>query len=139
LTLTLEENLRAVPLFAGASPTQLAHVASVARPTSFRRGTIICAEGVHGVGLHVITAGSVRVTSRHAPDLALGPGSYFGEMAVLDGGPRMATVVAESDVETLVILAWEFGRILDEQPEVLRHLVGALCARVREQAAHLTH
>lgn len=136
---TIEQHLRAVPLFADASPEQLRHVATVARPATFTRGTIICAEGVRGVGLHVITGGEVRVRSSHSPDAQLGPGSYFGEMAVLDGGPRMATVVAATDVSTLVIVAWEFAQILDEQPAVLRHLVEQLCARLRDQAGHVSH
>ena len=136
---TVESHLRAVPLFAGATPEQLAHIASVARPATFAKGTVICAEGVRGVGLHVITGGQVRVSSSHSPEALLGPGAYFGEMAVLDGGPRMATIVAATDVSTLVIMAWEFSQILEQQPAVLRHLVDQLCARVREQAAHLTH
>jgi CRP-like cAMP-binding protein len=136
---SVEEHLRAVPLFADASDIDLAYVAVVARPQAFRKGTVICAEGVSGVGLHVITDGQVRVTSSHSPEVLLSAGSYFGEMAVLDGGPRMATVVAATDVSTLVIMAWEFARILEEQPAVMQHLVQALCARLREQAAHVTH
>lgn len=138
-TSTVEEHLRAVPLFADASDIDLAYVAVVARPQTFRKGTVICAEGVSGVGLHVITDGQVRVTSSHSPEVVLSAGSYFGEMAVLDGGPRMATVVAATDVSTLVIMAWEFARILEEQPAVMRHLVQQLCARLRAQAGHLSH
>lgn len=136
---TVESHLRAVPLFADATPEELAHIASVARPATFDKGTIICAEGVRGVGLHVITGGQVHVTSSHSPDSVLGPGSYFGEMAVLDGGPRMATVVAETHVSTLVLMAWEFAQICEEQPAVLKHLVKQLCDRLREQAAQVTH
>jgi hypothetical protein len=47
--------------------------------------------------------------------------------------------VADTEVSTLVIMAWEFARILEEQPAVMRHLVQALCARLREQAGHLSH
>jgi CRP-like cAMP-binding protein len=136
---TVEQHLRAVPLFADASDVDLAYVAVVAHPTRFPKGTIICAEGVRGVGLHVITDGQVRVTSSHSPEVVLSAGAYFGEMAVLDGGPRMATVVAATDVSTLVINAREFAQILDEQPAVARHLVLELCARLREQAAHVSH
>ena len=135
---SVEEQLRAVPLFAASSEEELARIASVARPAAFARGRTICAEGVFGVGMHVITEGWVQVRATHAPDTRLGPGAYFGEMAVLDGGPRMATVTAFTDVRTLVLDSYAFGKILDDQPRVVRQLLDHLCRRLREQAAHIT-
>ena len=135
---SVEEQMRAVPLFAAASDTELARIVAVARPASFARGRMICAEGVFGVGMHVITEGWVQVRATHAPETRLGPGAYFGEMAVLDGGPRMATVTAVTDVQTLVLSGYDFGKILDEQPAVVRKLLVHLCQRLRDQAGHVS-
>jgi CRP/FNR family transcriptional regulator, cyclic AMP receptor protein len=134
---SVEEQLRAVPLFAAASSQELERIARVVRPASFSRGRTICAEGVFGVGMHVITEGWVQVQATHAPETRLGPGAYFGEMAVLDGGPRMATVTAVTDVRTLVLDGYDLAKILDEQPAVVRKLLEHLCQRLRDQAANV--
>jgi len=135
---SVEEQLRAVPLFAAASEQELARIVAVVRAMSFARGRIICAQGVFGVGMHVITEGWVQVRATHAPDTRLGPGAYFGEMAVLDGGPRMATVTAVTDVRTLVLDGYDLSKILDEQPAVARKLLDHLCQRLRDQAANIS-
>ena len=134
----VHEQLRVVPLFAAASDQELARIAAVVRPASFARGRTICAEGVFGVGMHVITDGWVQVRATHAPETRLGPGAYFGEMAVLDGGPRMATVTAVTDVRTLVLDGYDLSKILDEQPAVVRKLLDHLCQRLRDQAANVS-
>lgn len=135
-TMTL---LCSVPLFADASDKELDAIARVARTVEFPANAVICAEGVSGVGLHVIAHGSVRVTSSHSAPVSLGPGAYFGEIAVIDGGPRMATVTAETAVTTLAIVSWELRTIMDNQPQVTRRLVLELCQRLREQAAAFSH
>jgi CRP-like cAMP-binding protein len=131
--------LRRVPLFADATDKQLDAVAKVARAVDFPAGSVICAEYATGVGLHVIDHGTVSVTSSHSPTVTLGPGAYFGEIALIDGGPRMATVTAETPVKTLALVSWEFTGILETQPSVALHLVRELCLRLREQAAAFSH
>lgn len=131
--------LRGVPMFATTSDKELKLIASVARSVSFEPGTVICDEGKSGIGLHVLVEGEVEVTSSHAPPSRLGPGAYFGEIALLDGGPRLATVRATTHVSTLSIVAWDFKAILDEQPAVARGLLLEMCRRLREQAAAYTH
>lgn len=131
--------LRSVPLFADATDKELEAIARVARTVEFPAGSVICAEGVSGVGLHVIAHGTVDVTSSHSAPISLGPGAYFGEIAVVDGGPRMATVTAQTPVTTLAIVSWELRTIMDSQPQVMRHLVVELCRRLRDQAAAFSH
>ena len=127
--------LRGVPLFADATDRELDAIANVARTVDFPAGAVICAEGMTGVGLHVIVDGTVSVTSSHSRETALGPGAYFGDIALVDGGPRMATVTAQTAVTTLAIVAWEFKTIMDSQPQVMRHLLREMCQRLRDQAA----
>lgn len=131
--------LRGVPMFANASDKELKIIAAATRRVVFEPGAVICHEGKSGVGLHVIVEGQVEVTSSHAPPSLLGPGAYFGEIAVVDGGPRLATVKAAGPVATLSIVAWDFKAILDEQPAVARGLVLEMCRRLRQQAAAYTH
>ena len=108
---SVEEQLRAVPLFAASSEEELARIASVARPAAFARGRTICAEGVFGVGMHVITEGWVQVRATHAPDTRLGPGAYFGEMAVLNQTTRNATVRCVESLDVLSIHKREFSAL----------------------------
>ena len=138
-TLETKALLRGVPLFAGATDKELDAVARVARTVEFPQGAVICAEGVTGIGLHVIAAGTVNVSSSHSADARLGPGAFFGEIALVDGGSRMATVTAETPVTTLAIVSWEFRHIMETQPQVLHHLVLELCRRLRDQAAAFSH
>ena len=62
---------------------------------------------------------------------ALGPGDYFGEISLIDGKPRSATVRAETPLTTISLASWSFLPILDDQPEVSKQLLKVLCARVR--------
>lgn len=130
--------LRGVPLFQDMTDRELDAVAGVARTVEFEAGAVICQEGSSGIGLHVILEGTVAVSSSHSRDCTLGPGAYFGEIAVVDGGPRMATVTALTPVRTLAIVAWEFTSILDKHPQVVRRLVKELCVRLRKEAATIS-
>ena len=61
----------------------------------------------------------------------LGAGSYFGEISLIDGGPRSATVTAKSDLKTVSLTSWDFNALLDEYPELARELLIQLCGRLR--------
>ena len=62
----------------------------------------------------------------------MGPGDYFGEMSLIDGKPRSASVVAKGDLRTLAIPAWNFGRLLDENPDIMKALLVAMSDRIRK-------
>jgi CRP/FNR family transcriptional regulator, cyclic AMP receptor protein len=118
-------------LFAGLDKKHLASIASQARLAHHEPGKDITEQGGGAAGFHLIKEGraSVRVSGRDRP--ALGPGDYFGEISMIDGQPRSATVHAETDMTTIAIPSWSFHPILEEEPEVAKVLLKVLCARLR--------
>lgn len=131
------ELLARVPLLAGLSEEELERIAQVAIPRSFPRGTRVFQEGDHSDACYVVRLGEVRVTREHSDGRAialatLGPGEIVGELAMLDGEVRSASVEALSDVELLAIAARDMRRLLERNTEITAKLVVALTRRVRE-------
>ena len=91
--------LAKVPLFSDCSQRDLQTVARVVREIPHGAGTVIAREGEPGVGLFIIVDGTADVSIGGRKKATLGPGDFFGEIALLDGGPRTATVTAKSDVD----------------------------------------
>jgi CRP-like cAMP-binding protein len=125
------ERLRAVPLFAGCSDRELAQLAGSLKPVSFEAGRNIVTEGEQGVGLHIIVDGRTRVLVGGNEVRALGPGDFFGEIALLDPGPRTASVVADTPVETLSLSVWNFRSTLKEHPAIALPMLEEMARRVR--------
>ncbi len=131
--------LKEIPLFADLSDRHLKAMARMARSEKFQPGEVICREGHSGVGLHVVEEGDVEVkiggeTRRH-----MGAGAFFGEIALLDGGPRSATVIASSPATTLSLSAWDFKGLLEKHPEVAAKMLPELCRRLRENDTSIAH
>ncbi len=123
--------LRAVPLFQGFSDKDLARVAEFAKEVHHTDGHAVVEEDNSAVGFHLIVSGSAEAsTGGHAVN-SMGPGDYFGEMSLVDGKPRSASVTARGDLVTLAIPAWNFNRVLDEHPAMMRAMLVEMCARVR--------
>jgi CRP/FNR family transcriptional regulator, cyclic AMP receptor protein len=97
----------------------------------FGAGDVICREGETGVGLHVVVSGETKVQVGGRTRRRLGPGAFFGEVALLDGGPRSATVVADTPVRTLSIPAWSFRSLLKSQPSLSLKMLEEVCRRLR--------
>ncbi|HET9520473.1 MAG TPA: cyclic nucleotide-binding domain-containing protein [Candidatus Limnocylindrales bacterium] len=131
---TTEDVLRQVPLFRGMSDRTIASVGGIAHPGSFAAGEVIVREGDVGDSFIVITAGTAAVTQGGRPLRTLGDGDFLGEIALIDGGPRTATVTATTDIEALVIDRDGFGRLMSEFPVIRLDLVTALTQRLRERA-----
>ena len=91
--------LAKVPLFSDCSQRDLQTIARVVREIPHEAGTVIAREGEPGVGLFVILDGTADVSIGGRKKATLGPGDFFGEIALLDGGPRTATVTAKTDVD----------------------------------------
>lgn len=125
--------LKAVPLFADLSDRHLKAVAQQAKAVRFDPGSEICSEGQTGVGMHVVIEGETKVEIRGREVRKMGPGAFFGEIALLDGGPRSATVTAESDVLTVMVTSWNFINILKEHPEMTVALLKGVAQRLRER------
>ena len=121
-----------VPLFAGLSRRELVSIATLAKPYQFPAGTAIVEEGTTGGRFFLITNGHVDVLINSHRVNGLGPGATFGEMSLIDEGPRTATVVARSDVDALGIASFNFRPLLKNEPGVAFKLLVELCGRLRE-------
>jgi CRP/FNR family cyclic AMP-dependent transcriptional regulator len=134
---TTIELLRRVPLLSGLSDSELDRIAQVAIPRSYPRGSRVFHEGDESDACYVIREGEVRVTREHSDGRAitlatLGPGEIVGELAMLDGEVRSASVETLTDVELLAIAARDMRALLERNPEITAKLVIALTRRVRE-------
>ena len=102
----------------------------------FRKGHVLFREGEPGREMFVVQSGKVNITKtvRETEKIlaTLGPGEFFGEMSLLDGEPRSATVRAETDMRLLVILRRNFQTLLTEVPELTRNILIVLSRRLRE-------
>jgi CRP-like cAMP-binding protein len=125
--------LARVPLFSKLDPKALERLARGMKETTFDAGHQITSEGEGpGVGFYVIEEGSATVTVGGETVDSLGPGESFGEMALIDGGPRSATVTADSELRCVGMSAWEFRPFFNANPEVAWPMLEALVARIRE-------
>jgi CRP/FNR family cyclic AMP-dependent transcriptional regulator len=132
--------LRGVALFANLGPAELASIAGRMKEVHFAAGRAIATQGDAGVGFHLIVDGQAEVSGEGVPQHTIGPGGYFGEIGLIDGGVRSATVTAVSDLTTLALVSWDFQPMLDN-PLFARGLLLGLCRLVRDyrQAAAATH
>lgn len=121
-----------VPLFAPLKEKERAKLAKRFLARTFVAGDEIVSEGNTGTGFYVITAGEVSVVRGGREVARLGPGSYFGEIALIDGGPRTATVTATGDLEVVGLTAWDFRNIVEGDPRICWALAQELARRVRE-------
>lgn len=122
-----------VPLFAGLSARDLRRVAGLAEETWFNPGRVVVQEGKPGSSFYaVILDGKARVTRRGRIVRKLGPGDYFGELALLTGGPRTASVIAETSLDTIRIQRAAFRKLLLTEPEVSLRIMAGLAERIAE-------
>jgi CRP/FNR family transcriptional regulator, cyclic AMP receptor protein len=132
------ERLEEVGLLAGCSRRQLRAIARISEVIEVAEGTVLARNGQPGEQFFLILDGSARVEVTSRKRSRLEPGQYFGEMSLLDGGPRSATVVAETPLRLLVIKRRDFATLLREAPEVTQSLLATLSRRVRVAEASLT-
>jgi CRP/FNR family cyclic AMP-dependent transcriptional regulator len=126
------ESLSRVPLFQGIRGRDLGRLAKVMRESSFAEGQTVAEEGQSGVGFFVIEEGNATVSRQGNIIRTLEPGDYFGEIALIDEGPRSATVVATTDLRCRGMAAWEFRSFVREHPDVAWTLLATLVSRLRE-------
>ena len=123
--------LRRVPLFAGLGDRDLAQLADRFQERSFPEGAVVLEEDSAGTTFFVIADGDASVSVRGEVRATLGPGDYFGEMAVMDEGVRTASVTAATDLRTFFLTPWEFRPFVEEHPEVAWKLLQNLARRLR--------
>jgi CRP/FNR family transcriptional regulator, cyclic AMP receptor protein len=128
--------LRRVPIFAGLSEQDLEGLARRMKERRFSEGSVVTTEGAGAAGFFVIVEGNANVTVAGEERATLGPGDYFGEIALIDEGTRSATITAATDLDCYGLTAWEFRPFVEEHPQVAWALLQTLARRLREAQAH---
>lgn len=133
------EHLSALPLFSSCSKGDLQLLARAADELTVTEGTQLTRQGGIGREAFVIVDGAAVVTKDDEQVAELGPGDHFGELALLDGGPRTATVTTTTDTTVLVLSKPAFNAVLDEIPTLAHKLLVATARRLRESESSFTH
>ena len=137
-----EDVLARVDLFSGLRKKELQDLSTYCVESTYHPGSVMLSEGEQGLGLFILTKGTVRITRKNSSDGAeqvlgtAGVGDVVGEMALLDDLPRSATVTAVDEVAVLKLPLWEFRRFLrhslQNDPDVGLALLAALSRRLRK-------
>ncbi len=126
------DHLASVPLFSACSKKELQAVARASDEVSLPAGRNLCEQGSIGREAFIILSGTAQVVRNGRKVATLTEGDCFGELALLDHGPRTATVTALTDIDVLVLGVREFAAIVDEVPPLAHKLLKSLAARIRE-------
>jgi CRP/FNR family cyclic AMP-dependent transcriptional regulator len=130
---SMTESLKRLPIFAACSARDLDEVARLSTTLDVAPGKVLATEGSPGHEFVVIRAGTVTVTRGGTQVAELGPGDYFGEISLIDGGPRTATVKTETPVTIEVVERRDFDALLEKVPGLAQRLLMGLAARLREK------
>src|SRR5687768_13048995 len=125
------EALRKVPLFAELEQRELEMLARQLHERRFPDGAEVTKEGAGGAGFFVIAEGNAEVSVRGEQRTTLGPGDYFGEIALIDEGMRSASITAATDLLCYGMTPWEFRPFVEEHPQVAWTLLTTLAKRLR--------
>lgn len=128
------EILAKIDLFAGLPDKSLKKIAKQIKEFNFPEGVTILEEDSEGKTgrMYIVLAGTAQADVDGKVVGTYGPGDHFGEMSLLDGGPRSATIKATSDLSVAGLASWNLRPILLEEPSIAIHLVEVLAARLRE-------
>jgi pyruvate,water dikinase len=132
---TAEESVEAVteiPLFAELNERELKEITSLFKERRFAAGSTVVKEGAGGAAFFIIHSGEATVSVQGQPRPPLGPGDYFGEIALIDGGERSATVTASTDLVCLGLTYWDFRPFVESKPSIAWGLMQSLAKRVRQ-------
>jgi len=133
----LLETLRKVPILSALKMEHLDMLAKLATTRVFKKGEVIIKQGDPGTGLFVMISGTVSVMAKNRPGLPdtvlsnLGKGEFFGEMSLIDGYPRSATVSATSETQVVELNRWVFLDVLRREPSIAVAMLPSLCKRIR--------
>jgi len=123
--------IQRVQLFADMDRRQAEQIARLLKIRPFSKGETVIMEGSGGAAFFLIDSGQATVSSKGAHLATLGPGDYFGETALIDGGPRMATVTAATDLVCYGLTFWEFRPLIERNGAIAWKLLQALAKRLR--------
>lgn len=127
------EAVKEVPLFAGLGPVELEQVTSLFKERRFVDGETVTKEGSGGAAFFLIHSGEATVSVNGTPRAGLGPGDYFGEIALIDGGTRSATVTATSELVCYGLTYWDFRPLVQENASIAWALLQSLAKRLRDE------
>ena len=122
--------LKRVPLFAGLDDKEINRIAKSMRERRFRAGETLLEQGASGVGFFVIEEGEADVTVEGEPKGTVGPGDYFGEIALLSDSARTATLTAKSDMLCYGMTSWEFKPLVQSNSDLAWKLLTAMAAKL---------
>jgi len=131
--------LACVDLFEGLSRKELREIEKYAREVKFPAGSTIVTQGETGVGFHMILTGRAKILVNGRVRDSIGAGKFFGELSLIDRGPRTATVKADTAVTTLSIASWQFLPMVEKNPSIARKILIELAQRLREERFSHTH
>lgn len=126
------ELLAETRLFSAVDPAGLERIADRVTELDVAADRVIARQGEIGTGFFMIVSGLVRVIRDGETLAELGPGTFFGELSVLDGKPRNAQVVSIGPTVCLALASWDFEAVVREQPEVALGVLRELAGRLRE-------
>jgi voltage-gated potassium channel len=125
--------LEQVPLFQGLPHPELERIARSFKERHFKAGDTVAAEGAGGVGFFVIGEGTAAVDVHGEQRAQLGPGDYFGEIALIDDqARRTATIRAETDITCYGLTSWDFRPLVETNAEIAWKLLQVMAKRLRE-------
>ena len=130
--MSYEEQLANVWIFSKLEQKDLARIAKAIVPRKYAKGDEIVKEGEQAVAFYVISSGRVEITKGGKRLNEMGAGASFGEMALLDGFPRVASVVALEDTECLAMTRWDFSAELRTNPSIPLAMLPVLSQRIRD-------
>jgi pyruvate,water dikinase len=125
-------SLGRVKLFADMDRRQAEQIARLLKERRFAKGETVIMEGSGGAAFFLIDSGEAKVSHKGVDLATLGPGDYFGEVALIDGGPRMATVTASTDLVCYGLTFWEFRPLVERNGAIAWKLLQALAKRLRD-------
>jgi CRP/FNR family cyclic AMP-dependent transcriptional regulator len=126
------DHLASVPLFSACSKKDLQRIAKASDEIDVQAGRVLVEQGKPGHEFFLIVDGTATVRRNDRKIASLGEGQYFGELSLLDRGPRSASVVADTDMTVLVLGQREFAAVIDDVPEMAHKLLGSMARRLRE-------
>lgn len=128
----VEDAIGRVPLFRKLSKRDLKSLATSMKERVFPAGAVIMEDGQNGVGFFIIDSGTASVAVGGKPTRTLKAGDHFGEIALIDRGPRTATVTADTELRCYGMTPWDFRPFVQSHPEVAWALLETLAQRLRD-------
>ncbi len=125
------EMLKQVPLFSDLDDKELAQIAGTLRERRFSAGDTVTQEGAGGAGFFVVESGEAQVTVDGQARGTIGPGDYFGEIALLTGSDRTATIVAGTDMVCYGMTPWDFKPLVESNSAIAWKLLTAMAAKLK--------